>query len=235
MLKLNKKYGFERCWALVVLMLIAILVCVGPAAARETPFSLDAAYSKQDQLQVAANYRLSERFGFELGYQALSPWLSGNEWQGKLEVTPLTGLDLSLGYDFTGKHLLLGANAGFPFKENLKLVSTLNLISATEAERKYLDYLCGMRIGIGYNHTILAGAKGLYEFGTPHEPELFLQLDLNWQLPKGFALSYKPTIGVEGEFAQRMTVSKQWDAVKVGIFAGHKDNFQWDFGLAVSY
>ena len=235
MLMFNKKHGFERCLTLVVFMLTALLLYAGPAVAKDSPFSIDAAYSKQDQLQVAATYQLSERIGLEVGYQDLNSWLPGNKWQGKIGVTPLTGLDLSLGYDFTGKNLLLGATAGFPFKENLKLVSALNLISATEAERKYLDYLCGMQIGIGYNHTILAGAKGLYEFGTPHEPELFLQLDLNWQLPKGFGISYKPTIGVEGEFAQRLTVSKQWDTVKAGIFAGHKDNYQWDIGLTVSY
>ena len=69
-------------------MLIAILVCVGPAAARETPFSLDAAYSKQDQLQVAANYRLSERFGFELGYKALSPGCRGMNGKGSLKLLP---------------------------------------------------------------------------------------------------------------------------------------------------
>ena len=99
-------------------------------------------------------------------------------------------MDLSLGYDFTGKHLLLGADAEFPFKENLKLVSDLNLISATTAEQKYLDYLCGMEIGIGYDHAILAGAQGLYEFGTP-EPELFTNL---MAVPRALPLSYNKIV-----------------------------------------
>lgn len=235
MRKFMKRRVLERCSTLIVFMLVGIFVCAGPAAGKDNPFSLNAAYSRQDQLQLAAGYQLSEYFGLELGYQDLNSWLPGSRWQGKMEFAPLTGLDFSLGYDFTGKNLLLGAATELPVKENLNLVSAVNLINATEAKTKYLDYLCGMQIGIGYNHTILAGAKGLYEVGEPHEPELFLQLDLNWRLPKGFGISYEPMIGVEGEFSQRLTVSKQWEAAKAGLFVGHKDDYQWDFGVAVSY
>jgi len=235
MRKFNKKHGRQRCLAFVVFILTAFVVSVGPAVAGEKPFSLEAEYSKEDQLQVAASYQLSERFAFELGHQSVSDWLDTKGWQGKLKVTPWSGMDFRLGYDFSGNRLLVGADAEFPFKENLKLVSALNWINATAVDQKYLDYQCGLEIGIGYDHTILAGAQGLYEFGKPHEPELFLALDLNWQLPKGYALSYNPTISVEGAFTQYLTVAKEWEDVKVAFFAGHEDDFAWNFGLTVSY
>ena len=94
-----------------------------------------------------------------------------------------------------------------------------------------MDYLLGLQIGIGYNHYLLAGAQGEYNLQEDHEPELFVELDLNWRLPKGFGIRVQPHIGVEGNFHHQTTVFKAWpNKLETGLVAGQDpDSGTWVF------
>jgi hypothetical protein len=238
-LKLKQKKGIVHKLVLVALLLVGGLLWLDlPAYGEDNPFSLSASYSLRDQAQFQAGYQINEQFGVDVGYLDLGPSeFPDSRWQGRLNLKPLKGLDLHAGYDFTGNNYLLGGKAKLPLNDNLNLVSTLEkIIPAEGTGEKYLDYLCGLQIGIGVNHYILAGARGLYQIDAAHEPELFLELDLNWRLPKGFGIRFAPHVGVEGNLSHQTSFSKRWgERLRAEIFVGQEEDQRWDCGLLVSY
>ncbi len=207
-----------------------------PVYGKDNPFTLSASYSLQEQAEIQGIYHFNQNFAIDFGYQRVGRYLSGNRWQGRVVFTPVTGLDLKTGYDFTGKNLLLGLDSQVPLGRNLRVISEIEGLLPGADGKKYLDYYTGLMIGIGIEQYIIAGARGLYEFGIPHEPELFLQLDLNWQLPKGFHIRLQPLVGVEGDFCHQTTLLKQWEnGIETGIFVGQKEDHSWNFGVVASY
>ncbi|NLM38225.1 MAG: hypothetical protein GX202_08885, partial [Firmicutes bacterium] len=120
--------------------------------------------------------------------------------------------------------------------QNLRFVSELNAILPTGSGAKYLDYLTGLQIGIGYNHYLLAGAQGGFDLAEGHEPELFVELDLNWRLPKDFGIRVQPHIGVEGNFHHQTTIFKTWpNKLETGLVVEQELGGRWDVGLFLRY
>lgn len=224
------------------LILISLIVAGGlfssraPVYGGDDPFTISGSYSLQEQAQIQGNYQFNQNFAVDFGYQRVGQYLSGNRWQGRMVFTPVTGLDLKTGYDFTEKNFLLGLDTQLPLGRNLRLVSDLETLFSGAEGRNFLDYYCGLMIGIGIEHYIVAGARGLYEFGIPSEPELFLQLDLNWYLPKDFKIRFQPLVGVEGEFCHQTTLLKKWEnGLETGVYVGQKEDHSWNFGVMASY
>ena len=231
-----KKLGKLRI-VLVGLIIWGAVLGVGLPVVAATPWSGTVSYSLRDQAQFQVGYQLNEVVGFDLAYRDLGlQELTGNRWQTRFLLTPGDRLAFQAGYDLTGEHYLVGGQANVPLNQNIRLVSGVNTILPADKGAKYVDYLLGLQIGIGYNHYLLAGAQGEYNLQEDHEPELFVELDLNWRLPKGFGIRVQPHIGVEGNFHHQTTVFKAWpNKLETGLVAGQDPDGQWDVGLFLRY
>jgi hypothetical protein len=217
---------------LVVMILGASLPTSGA-----TPWSWATSYSLRDQAQFQVGYKFNDYLGFDVAYQDLKQKeLAGNRWLGRILLTPVDGVDLQVGYDLTGEQYLVGGRTALPLNENLRFVSALTKMIPVNDGDKYLDYLVGLEIGIGYNHHLLAGAEGLYQWGiTGQEPELFVELDLNWRLPKNFGIRLQPHIGVEGKITHQTSVYRNFEHLQAGLFFGQDADARWDIGLYARY
>lgn len=231
-----RKLGKLRV-ALVGLLILGAVFGVGLPVAAATTWSGTVSYSLREQAQFQVGYQLNKVLGFDLAYRDLGlQELTGNRWQTRLLLTPGDRLAFQAGYDFTGEQYLVGGQADVPLNQNIRLISEVNTILPAKSGAKYVDYLLGLQIGIGYNHYLLAGAQGEYQLQEDHEPELFVELDLNWRLPKGFRVRVQPHIGVEGNFHHKTTVFKAWPSkLETGLAVGQDPDGQWDVGLFLRY
>lgn len=230
-----KKSKFQR--ALMVISILGMVFVAGLPVAGATPWSGTASYSLQGKAQFQVGYQVNDLFAFDFGYRELAgEALTGNRWLGQIRWTPVETMAFHAGYDLTGDHYLLGGRAQLPLNPNLTLVSGLNKMLPAEGGSKYLDYRLGLQIGIGYHHYLFAGGQGLYQVGADHEPELFVELDLNWFLPQNWAVRVQPHVGVEGDFSHQTTVTKEWtNKLETGLFVGQDTKGRWDLGLFVRY
>lgn len=232
---MGKKFKLE--FMLVGLMILGAVFGIGLPVAGASPWSGTASYSLRNNGQFQVGYQVNDVLGFDLAYRDLGiQALKGNRWQGRLLLSPVETVGLQAGYDLTGKHYFVGGQADLPLNQNLRLITGLNTIIPTDGGNKYLDYRLGLEIGIGYSHYLFAGAQGEYELGTDHEPELFVEMDLNWRLPKNFGIRVQPHIGVEGDFSHQTTVFKQWaNKLETGVSFGQDAHGRWDVGLVARY
>jgi len=223
--------------ALIGLFVWGAVCGVGQPVAGAVPWSGMLSYSLRDQAQFQVGYQANEYFGFDLAYRDLGlETLTGNRWQGRLLFTPGDRFDFQVGYDLTGEHILVGGQAQIPLNQNISFISAVNGIIPENKDEKIVDYRLGLQIGIGYNHYLFAGAQGEYQLDTDHEPELFVELDLNWRLPKGFGIQVQPHIGVEGEFYHQTAVFKTWpNQLETGIVFGQEPDNQWEVGVFLRY
>jgi hypothetical protein len=230
-----KKSKWQR--PLICLIILGTVLGSGLSAAGATPWSGSASYSIQGKAQFQVGYQVNDLFGFGLGYgEVASGALAGNRWRGQINMTPLETMAFQAGYDLTGNNYFLGGQAEFPLNQNLAVASELDVVIPARDGAKYLDYRLGLQIGIGYQHYLFAGGQGLYQVGTPHEPELFVELDLNWQLAQNWGIRLQPHVGVEGEFSHRTTVTKEWaNNLETGLFVGKNTEGRWDVGLFARY
>lgn len=223
--------------ALIGVLIWGAVFGAGRPVAAATPWFGTVSYSLQDQVQFQVGYQVNAVVGFDLAYRDLGlRALTGNRWQTRLLLTPGDRFAFQAGYDLTDEQYLVGGQANIPLNQNLHFVSEVNTILPAESGDKYVDYLVGLQIGIGYNHYLLAGAQGEYNLAEDHEPELFVELDLNWRLPKSFGIRVQPHIGVEGEFCHQTTVYKTWpNHLETGLTVGQDFDGQWDVGLYLRY
>ncbi len=231
-----KKLGKLRI-VLVGLIIWGAVLGVGLPVVAATPWSGTVSYSLRDQAQFQVGYQLNDLFGLDLAYQDLGlQELTGNRWQTRLLLTPGDRLAFQAGYDWTGEHYLVGGQANVPLNQNIRFLSEVDTILPANSGDKYVDYLFGLQIGIGYNHYLLAGAQGEYQLREDHEPELFVELDLNWRLPKGFGIRLQPHVGVEGNFHHKTTVVKAWpNKLQTGLAVGQDPDGEWNVGLFLRY
>lgn len=231
---MGKKYDKFQI-TLIGCFLVVMFLATGLPTSGATPWSWSASYSLRDQAQLQVGYQLNDYLGVDVAYQDLdNKEFAGNRWLGRILLTPVEGVELRAGYDFTGEQYLVGGRTALPLNDNLRFVSALTKMIPAHDGDKYLDYLVGLEIGIGYNHHLLAGAQGLYQWEkTGQEPELFVELDLNWRLPKNFGIRLQPYVGVEGEFSHQTSVYKKFDHVQAGLSFGQDTDQNWDIGLFV--
>lgn len=230
-----KKSRLQR--ALLFFSVLGLVFGLGLPAAGATPWSGTASYSSQRKAQFQVGYQLNDQFVLDFGYRELSEQtLTGNRWLGELRWTPKETVALQAGYDLTGDHYYLGGQAQFPLNQNLTFGSGLKAILPAQGDAKYMDYRLGLQIGIGYHHYLFAGGQGEFQTGAQHEPELFVELDLNWFFPQNWAVRFTPHVGVEGDFSHQTTVTKEWaNQLKTGLFVGQDTQGRWDVGLFVRY
>lgn len=232
---MSKKY-YKCQLALIGCLLVGMIFSIGLPAAAATPWSWSASYSLRDEAQLQVGYQFNDFLGVDLAYQNLdNKEFAGNRWLGRILLEPVDGVNLQVGYDLTGEQYLVGGETALPLNQNLRFISEVTKMIPVHDGNKYLDYLVGLEIGIGYNHYLLAGAQGLYQWHADHEPELFVELDLNWRLPHNFQIRLQPYVGVEGAFSHKTTVYKDWDQVQAGLVFGQDTDARWDIGLFARY
>ncbi|HEY8393117.1 MAG TPA: hypothetical protein VIL83_10385 [Capillibacterium sp.] len=222
---------------LLYFLIAGMVFGVGLPAAGATPWSGTASYSTQGQAQFQVGYQVNDRLALGFGYGELTGnVLTGNRWLSEFRWTPKETMALQAGYDLTGNHYFLGGQAQLPLNQNLTFVSGLKTVLPAQGSSKYVDYRLGLQIGIGYHHYLFAGGQGQFQTGVEHEPELFVELDLNWSFPQNWAVRFEPHVGVEGDFSHKTTVTKGWaNEMETGLFVGQDAQGHWDVGLFVSY
>lgn len=218
---------------LAVLILGGSLFVAAPAGAKE-----EKAYS------LRASYSLLEEFGFELSRRFnpsfyLNLGFSDQRWRLQAEFLPVPAWTFKAGYDVTDEKYLAGLEHRWRLGENITLLSALDYFRLREGEGSSLDYRSCFQIGIGGDNLVYAGVQGEYvppAVNNPavHNPEFFIQLDLNWYFRRGWHLRFEPTIMVEGDFYHRLTLDRKWEnGITGGLYIGQNRDYYWDAGLFI--
>lgn len=219
----------SRIFLLSLLILGGLLCVAAPAGAKEDkPYSIRGSYSLLEDFSFEVSRRFDPSFYLNLSFSDLC-------WRLQAEFLPVPALALKAGYDVTGEKYLAGLEHRWRLGENIMLLSAVDYYQPREGEEYSLDYQSCFQIGIGGDNLVYAGVQGEYIPEADHNPEFFIQLDLNWYFRRGWHLRFEPTIMVEGDFYHRLTLNREWDnGIEGGFFIGQNREYYWDAGIFIN-
>lgn len=212
-----------------VLILGGVFLAAAPAGAGEDKsYAVRGSYSLLEDFSLEGDYRFDP--SFYLNFSFLD-----KHWRLQAKYLPVPALALKAGYDATDGKYLAGLEHQWRLGENIMLLSEVTGFKPREGDEYSLDYQSRFRIGIGGDNLVYAGIKGDYIPEVEHDPEFFVQLDLNWYFRHGWRLRFEPYIMVEGDFHHRISLDRKWDnGIKGGIFIGQNEEYYWDAGLFIN-
>ncbi|NLY88544.1 MAG: hypothetical protein GX085_02845 [Firmicutes bacterium] len=201
---------------------------VSAGAVEDKPWSLMGGYAVEEGALFDGTYNLSP--AWQLNLSRLEERL-----QLRAVYLPTPNWSLQAGYDFTKEQYLAGLKYRGELGENTAFLAKATGYRRRDVNEYLLDYQCDLEIGVNleHDHLVFAGIRGEYIPGKPHDPEIYIRLDLNWNFGRDWHLRLEPLVLVEGRIDHRTTLSRKWpNGTEAGIYCKNEE-FRWDAGIFV--
>lgn len=194
--------------------------------AENRPWSLMGGYAVEEGALFDGTYSFSPAWQLNLSRRE-------ERLQLRAAYLPVPNLSLQAGYDFTTEQYLAGLKYRGEMGENTAFLAKATGYRQQDVDEYFLDYQFDLEIGIHHGHLVFAGIRGEYIPEKPHDPEIYVRMDLNWDFGRNWHLRLEPLVLVEGRVDHRTTLSRKWsNGTEIGIYCKNED-LRWDGGIFV--